>query len=73
MSTLRWDPFFVDVSESADLGYTLGRYELNSDDSAGHGQTIRGYYVTIWRKKSDGSWKFVFDTGNEIPPSEEKQ
>jgi ketosteroid isomerase-like protein len=27
--------------------------------------TIFGTYTSIWKKQSDGTWKFVLDTGNE--------
>ena len=72
-SQLKWEPYFADISTSTDLGYTLGRYELTATDSTGNRQVTYGYYVTIWKKQRDGSWKFVFDAGNESPPPEEKE
>jgi len=72
-SQLKWKPYFVDISASADLGYTLGRYESTVTDAVGNKQVTYGYYVTIWKKQPDGSWKFVFDTGNESPSPEEKE
>jgi ketosteroid isomerase-like protein len=26
---------------------------------------IYGTYISIWKKQSDGNWKFVLDSGNE--------
>ncbi|UCC38165.1 MAG: DUF4440 domain-containing protein [Candidatus Aminicenantes bacterium] len=72
-SQLKWEPYFVDISACADLGYTLGRYESTVTDSAGNKQVTYGYYVTIWKKQKDRSWKFVFDAGNESPSPEEKE
>ena len=65
---LEWEPYFADIAESGDLGYTLGRYKLALIDEEGGEQLSFGYYVTIWKMQEDGSWKFVFDAGNESPP-----
>ncbi len=70
-SRLEWEPYFADISDSGDLGYTLGRYKLTITDSSEDEQKKYGYYVTIWKKQPNGGWKFVFDTGNESPPPEE--
>lgn len=70
-SRLEWEPYFADISDAGDLGYTLGRYTLTITDSSEDEQIKHGYYVTIWKKQPDGSWKFVFDTGNESPPHTE--
>jgi ketosteroid isomerase-like protein len=64
---LKWEPYFADISSSGDLGYTLGKYVRTIENSSGEKQITYGYYVTIWKIQSDGSWKFVFDTGNESP------
>lgn len=61
-TTLEWTPEFADVAASGDLGYTWGRYIFTAADSS---QT-RGFYVTIWKKQTDGQWRFVFDAGNQL-------
>ncbi len=50
------------VAASGELGYTYGiySYRIKNSDSATYGT-----YVSIWKKQSDGSWKFVLDSGNE--------
>jgi len=63
-STLEWKPTFVDVAASGDLGYTLGTYILTYADAEGNKKQGSGHYVTIWKRQKDGSWKYVFDTGN---------
>ena len=63
---LTWEPIKADVAESADMDYTHGKYELVTTDSTGCRNKTYGYYITIWKKQPDGSWKFVFDTGNKI-------
>lgn len=61
---LKWKPEFADVAKSGDLGYTWGRYTYTFFDSTQ--ASSRGYYITIWKKQADGSWRFVFDAGNQL-------
>ncbi|MCJ7679611.1 MAG: DUF4440 domain-containing protein [Candidatus Aminicenantes bacterium] len=62
-----WEPTFAMIAKSGDLGYTLGEYKLVGNEP-GNGEILqRGFYCTIWKKQADGSWKFVFDGGNENP------
>ncbi len=60
--TLQWEPKNGAIAESGELGYTYGLYALKP---LGKDTTIYGTYVSIWKKQSDGSWKFVLDSGNE--------
>jgi ketosteroid isomerase-like protein len=62
---LSWEPLYGKISESGDLGYTYGLH-TNTDKLTG--EITRGTYVTIWLKQSDGSWKFVLDTGTQGLP-----
>lgn len=63
--TLTWTPTFTSISESLDLGYTYGIYELNYKDEKGNPKKDGGTYITIWKKQKDGRWKFVLDAGNQ--------
>jgi ketosteroid isomerase-like protein len=67
-ASLTWKPLMADVAASGDLGYTHGRYRFARLDSTGDSIFIDGYYVTVWKRQDDGSWKFVMDAGNEVPP-----
>jgi ketosteroid isomerase-like protein len=61
--TMVWEPLFADVSASGDLGYSYGIYTMTiKSDSL---KTEKGTYLSIWKKDSTGSWKFVLDTSNE--------
>lgn len=62
--TLKWEPTYADMGESGDIGYTLGKYTMSYTNKNGDEQQATGHYVTIWKKQDDGSWKYVFDTGN---------
>ena len=59
--SLSWEPDFVDVSSSGDLGYTYGQYIFTSIDSAGNTSESRGVFHTVWKRQVDGDWKFVWD------------
>lgn len=59
---LSWEPIFADVSRAGDLGYTTGPWEFRPN-SADDKPVAFGQYFTIWKKQSDGSWKFVLDRG----------
>ena len=58
-NVIRWKPLRADVAASGDLGYTWGVAE------SGPGKTgpfkPYGIYVTIWKRQTDGKWKFVYD------------
>ena len=69
--SLDWEPTFAEVAASGDLGYSLGRYVYTYRDSVGEDQKSQGYYVTIWKKQADGSWKYVFDSGVQASASED--
>lgn len=58
---LIWSPDFVDVANSGDLGYTYGKYQFNAIDSLGQPLHSEGIFRTVWRKQSDGQWRFVMD------------
>jgi ketosteroid isomerase-like protein len=59
-SVIRWKPLRADVSESGDLGYTWGVAE--SAPSRDGPFKPYGIYVTIWKRQTDGQWKFVYDS-----------
>ncbi|MCR9252171.1 MAG: hypothetical protein NXI20_17220 [bacterium] len=58
---LTWEPDFVDVSNSGDLGYTYGKFIYSLTDSAGNVTENTGYFHTVWKRQKDGAWKFVWD------------
>ncbi len=58
---LEWKPDFVEVSKSADLGYTYGKYTFSTKDSTGHESISKGFFHTVWKKQANGSWRFVWD------------
>lgn len=63
--TLRWAPLRAEAS--GNLGYTFGGYELIAKTKDGRDTIQYGNYVSIWKRKNDGSWRYVLDTGNPTP------
>lgn len=61
---LTWEPVKTEVSQSCDMAFTFGNYELEDFTRR---QIRYGNYVTIWRKQKDGSWRWVLDAGNSTP------
>ncbi len=66
---LTWHPKTGIVAQSGELGYTYGIYTLRPSEKD---TLLYGTYVTIWKKQSDGRWKFVLDSGNEGIGDEEE-
>jgi len=60
-----WDVHEVVVSPDGKMGYTLGVDQFTEADSTGALLTMKGRYVTFWRKESSGNWKCVIDIWNE--------
>lgn len=55
------EPIKADVANSADFGYSYGRYELKSD------KPENGYYVRVWKRDAKGDWRIVFDVTSPLP------
>lgn len=53
----KWEPSFSDASAAGDLGYTYGSITTE-------GKADKSYYLRIWKKQSDGTWKVVLDVNN---------
>ena len=59
---LTWKPVRVEAAVNGDMGYSFGYSTYQGKDTVTYTN-----YCTIWRRQKDGSWKFVFDGGNNIP------
>ena len=57
-----WKPIKAVASQSGEMGYSFGFATYLGKDT-----TTYTNYCTIWHKQKDGSWKFVYDGGNNIP------
>ena len=59
---LKWEPEFADISAGGDFGVTTGPWEIQ-EYRPGTQPLMKGYFLTVWRKQADGSWKVILDNG----------
>ena len=67
--SLTWSAYFTDVSDDGTLGYNYGRYEFRKPAADGKVNVNTGWFLTIWKRQPDGSWKYVMDNGAPDPPA----
>jgi len=65
---LTWSATFTDVSDDGTLGYNYGRYEWRGPGADGKERVGTGWFLTIWKRQPDGSWKYVMDNGAADKP-----
>ena len=63
---LSWQPIFADVAGSGEMAYTTGPWQFRQDIND-EKPVAFGHFITVWKKQSDGSWKFVIDLGVSHP------
>ncbi len=61
--SLTWSAMFTDVSDDGTLGYNWGRYEWRGPGADGHPAVRTGFFLTIWKRQPDGTWRYVMDNG----------
>ncbi len=61
--SLTWSAMFTDVSTDGTLGYNYGRFEFRGPRAEGKEVVRGGFFLSIWKRQPDGSWKYVMDTG----------
>ncbi len=60
-ANLKWNPDFIDVSNDGDLAYTYGKCTFKFYNEQGEKQIQTGIFHTVWKKQTNGSYKFVWD------------
>ena len=61
---LSWRPSFAFVSRAGDMGYTTGPWEYRPK-SLEDKPVAFGFFVTIWKRQADGTWKAFLDLGTQ--------
>lgn len=56
-----WTADYVDVSGDGELAWTYGQYKWIVPADSGKTETYTGIFHTVWKKQSDGTWKYVWD------------
>jgi hypothetical protein len=62
----RWHPVAAGASQDGDLGWTVGEAVI----TPGSGKADYSKYLTVWRRRPDGSIRFINDGGNARPPAQ---
>ena len=74
--SIKWQPTYVEISSSGDLGYTIGTNVMTFDGPDGKPIVDNGKYTTIWKKDADGTWKVavdMFNTNMPLPTAEKEE
>jgi len=53
----------AEASPDGVLGFTRGTWVFTAPKPDGAALKLTGYYVTAWRRQSDGTYKFCLDIG----------
>jgi ketosteroid isomerase-like protein len=67
--SLTWSAMFTDVSDDGTLGYNWGRYEWRRPGADGQPVIRGGFFLTIWKRQPDGTWRYVTDNGAPDKPA----
>ena len=72
---MKWRPQIVEVLNDGTLALSRGPYRMIVKGEDGTTTEHWGTFNSVWRKQDDGTWKVVFDAGNEAAeaPNEETQ
>lgn len=63
---LKWEPELMDISDSRDFGISTGPWEAQ-EYRPNTAPVATGYFLTVWKKQPDGTWKVILDGGSETP------
>ena len=66
--SLTWSAYYTDVADDGTLGYNFGRYEWRGPGADGKEAVGTGWFLTIWKRQPDGTWRFVMDNGTPDRP-----
>ncbi len=72
---MKWRPQFIEVLNDGTLALSRGPFRMIVEGPDGTTTEQWGTFNSVWRKQDDGSWKVVFDAGNnsDQAPTEETQ
>lgn len=59
--TVTWTPDDVRVSDAGDMASSYGKYNWISKNTDGKTETLKGVFHTVWKKQTDGTWKYIWD------------
>lgn len=63
---LKWEPEFQDISSGGDFGISTGPWEAQ-EYRPNTPVLSTGYFLSVWEKQKDSSWKVILDAGTNTP------
>jgi ketosteroid isomerase-like protein len=66
-SDWKWGAVAAGASGDGSLGWTVGQATITSKTASGAPDVYKGKYLTLWRRLSDGTIRFIADGGNVRP------
>lgn len=67
---LAWSPVWADASASGEFGYTTGDWTFHPE-GAGSAPAGFGQYITVWKRREDGTYRAQLDIGVQHPRPEQ--
>ena len=65
-SVLKWEPEYMDIALSGDFGISTGPWEVQ-EYRPNSLPLATGYFLSVWQKDEEGSWKVILDAGSVTP------
>lgn len=62
---LEWAPRYSAIAPSGDLGFNNGPYTYTDGGAAK--PAGQGFFFTVWKRQTDGTWRFLIDSGVKTP------
>jgi len=58
---VQWTPDVIEVSDDGSMASTYGKYLLRIPAENGDTAEYRGVFHTVWIKRPDGEWRYMWD------------
>lgn len=69
-SVLKWEPEYINISSDRSFGVSTGPWETQ-EYRPNTKPLSTGYFLSVWEKQQDGTWKVILDAGTTTPVTRE--
>lgn len=70
--SIGWEPTRVAVTDGGRIGLSTGPYRVVRTTPEGEA-AFEGYFSSVWRRRADGQWEIILDSGTPPQPMERKE
>jgi ketosteroid isomerase-like protein len=63
---LNWGPAWVGASSAGDVAVSIGPWLFAAPENPVVKRETTGWYISVWRRQKDGTWKVAVDTSVEL-------